>query len=195
MAHFKQNTDKNLIFHGNSLFNYGNNNLAFGNSISNYVRDNLFNKKAVFDYSLGGKTTTQIVSEFPTRIAPYFRANDVYIFWDVVNDLNTGKTVAQTLASSKTLATLAKAQGYKVYTLTSININNTIVEPLRIQYNTSLLADTSFWDGVIDLTTISVLNNTNSYQNTTYYNADGTHLTTAGYNLIGQKILDSVNFN
>jgi lysophospholipase L1-like esterase len=194
MAHFKPNTDKKIIFHGNSLFNYGNNNIAFGNSISNYVRDNLVNKKSIFDYSQGGKTTTQIVSEFPTRIAPYFKVNDVYIFWDGINDLNTGKTVAQTLASSKTLATLAKAQGYKVYTLTCTSVNNVVVEPLRIQYNTLLLADTSFWDGVVDLTTIGVISDLNAYTNTTYFNADGVHFTTAGYNLIGQRIIETITF-
>jgi len=194
MAHYKPNTDKKIIFHGNSLFNYANNNLPYGWAVSNYVRDNLVNKKSIFDYSQGGKTTTQIVSEFPTRIAPYFKANDVYIFWDGINDLNTGKTVAQTLASSKTLATLAKAQGYKVYTLTCTSVNNVVVEPLRIQYNTLLLSDTSFWDGVVDLTTIGVISDLNAYTNTTYFNADGVHFTTTGYNLIAQKIIDSITF-
>lgn len=193
MAQYRPNTDKNIIFHGNSLFNYGNGNVGNGWEVSNYVRTNLNIKRPVFDYSLGGKTTTQIVTEFTTRIAPYFKVGDIYIFWDAINDLNTGKTVAQTLASSKSLATLARAKGYKIYTLTCINVNNVTVEPLRLQYNIALLADTSFWDGVIDLTTISVLQLTNSYLNTTYYNADGVHLTTAGYNLVANKILETLN--
>jgi hypothetical protein len=195
MAHYKQSTDRNIIFHGNSLFNYGNANLVSGWAVSNFVRTNLANKKAVFDYSQGGKTTSQIVTEFPTRIAPFFKRGDIYIFWDTINDLNVGRTVAQTIVSTKAAAELAIAQGYRVYTLNCININNAPVEASRLLYNAQIVLETPFCDGIIDIASISVLNAANSFSNPTFYNADGVHLTTAGYNLIGQKIIDSINVN
>lgn len=196
MAQYKPNTDKKIIFHGNSLFHLGNNNLFYGNAVSNYVRTNLVNKKAVFDYSYQGKTTRQLTTEFPSVVAPYFKSGDILLHWELTNDLNSGQTPAQCLANEIAYCQQAKAMGLKVYILTCIPRNPTFISDAnRVALNALILADTTFCDGVIDVTLMTEFSLATSYLNTTYYNADGTHLTTTGYNLIGQRILDSVNFN
>lgn len=199
MAHYKPNTQKKIVFHGNSLFHLGANNIFYGNAVSNYVRSGLVtanNQAPVFDYSYQGKTTRQLTTEFPTVVAPFFKANDILLHWELTNDLNSGQTPAQCLVNEKAYCAQAKAMGLKVYILTCIPRNPTFISDAnRIALNALILADTSFCDGVIDVCTLTEFSTALSYQNTTYYNADGTHLTTAGYNLIAQKILDSINFN
>lgn len=178
------------------MFHWGNNNLPYGNAVSNYVRDNLPTKRAVFDYSFQSKTTRQLRDEFPSVVAPFFKSGDILIHWELTNDLNTGQTPAQALVNLKSYCSQAKAMGLIVYVLTCIPRNPTwISNANRLSLNSLILADTSFCDGVIDVCAMAEFNEASDYTNTTYYNSDGTHLTTAGYNLIGQKILDSVNFN
>lgn len=196
MAHFKPNTDKKIIFHGNSMFHLSAGNIFYGNAVSNYVRTNLVDKKAVFDYSYQGKTTRQLTTEFPTIVAPYFKPNDVLIHWELTNDLNSGQTPAQCLANEIAYCQQAKAMGLKVYILTCIPRNPIYISDVnRLALNALILSDTSFCDGVVDVTLIPEFSLATSYLDTTYYNVDGTHLTTTGYNLVAQKILDSVNFN
>jgi lysophospholipase L1-like esterase len=199
MAHYKPNTQKKIVFHGNSLFHLSANNLFYGNAVSNYVRSGLTtagNKAPVFDYSFQGKTTRQLTTEFPTVVVPYFKSGDILIHWELTNDLNSGQTPAQCLANEIAFCQQAKAIGMKVYILTCIPRNPTFIsDASRLALNALILADTSFCDGVVDVTLMTEFSLATSYLNTTFYNADGTHLTTTGYNLIGQKILDSVNFN
>jgi len=189
------NNDKKLIFHGNSLFEFGASNLRIGNAVSNFVRDNLVTKRAIFDYSFVNKTTRQLRDEFPTLIAPYFKAGDVLVMWDLTNDLSSGQTPAQALVNVKSYCAQAKAMGLKVYILTCIPRNPaSLNDANRVTLNNSIMADTSFCDGVIDVTTITEFSTSASYLNTTFYNVDGVHLTTAGYNLIGQRIINSITF-
>ena len=116
--------------------------------------------------------------------------------WELTNDLNVGQTPAQALVNLKAYCTQAKAIGLKVYILTCIPRNpSSLSDANRVALNGLIMADTSFCDGVIDVTLMTEFSLSTSYLNTTFYNADGVHLTTAGYNLIGQRILDSVNFN
>lgn len=181
------------------MFHLSANNLFYGNAVSNYVRSGLTtagNKAPVFDYSFQGKTTRQLTTDFPTVVAPYFKSGDILMHWELTNDLNSGQTPAQCLANEIAYCQQAKAMGMKVYILTCIPRNPTFISDAnRLTLNSLILADTSFCDGVVDVCTLPEFNEFSDYLNTTYYNADGTHLTTAGYNLIGQKILDSVNFN
>lgn len=199
MAHYKPNTQKKVIFHGNSLFHLSANNLFYGNAVSNYVRAGLKtanNQAPVFDYSFQGKTTRQLTAEFPTVIAPFFKSGDILIHWELTNDLNSGQTPAQCLVNEKAYCAQAKAMGLIVYILTCIPRNPTFISDAnRTALNALILADTSFCDGVIDVCQLAAFNSALSYLNATNYNADGTHLTTVGYNLIGQNILDLINFN
>lgn len=195
MTYFKPNTDKKLVFHGNSLFHLGANNLFYGNAVSNYVRDNLPTKRAVFDYSYQSKNTRQLTTEFPTMVAPYFKSGDVLIHWELTNDLNVGQTPAQALSNEIAYFNQATAIGLKVYILTCIPRNPTwISDANRVALNTLILAEPTFAGRVIDVTLMTEFSTATSYLNTTFYNADGTHLTTAGYNLIGQRIIDTITF-
>lgn len=198
MASFRPNTTKKVIFHGNSLFHLSAGNVFYGNAVSNYFRGLLKtanNISPVFDYSYQGKTTRQLTTEFPTAVAPYFKSGDILIHWELTNDLNAGQTPAQCLVNLKAYCTQAKAMGLVVYVLTCIPRNPTFISNSdRLTLNSLILADTSFCDGVIDVCTLSQFDNGSDYTDTTYYNADGTHLTTSGYNLISQKIYDSVTF-
>lgn len=199
MTHFKKNTQKKIIFHGNSLFHLGVNNLWYGNAVSNYVRNALIaanNQSPVFDYSFQSKTTRQLRDEFPSVVAPFFKSGDILIHWELTNDLNMGQTPAQALVNLKSYCSQAKAMGLIVYVLTCIPRNPTwISNANRVALNSLILADTSFCDGVIDVCSLTEFSTENSYTNTGIYNPDGTHLNTVGYNLVGQFVYDNIIFN
>ena len=184
-----------LVLHGNSLCNLGgspNTYILFCFSTSNRIRTNFIgNLKApvIQDYSIQGKTTAQLISDFPTRVQPFVNKNDIIIVWELVNSLRNGATPAQTLIDLKAYCTLAKQYVNKVYTLTCAPDGKLgFSDSDRLILNALILADQSFCDGVIDICQRPEFNNVSDALNTTYYHVDSLHYTTAGYNVVGDFI-------
>ena len=190
---------KKLIFDGNSLFNLlGKASTPYvlnGFSVSSRVRSNNITggKNAVIhDYSVQGKTTVQLTSDFPTKVQPYINKNDVLIFWELTNDLASGQTPAQCLTNLKAYCSLAKTYCKKVYILTCIpDDSGRYLDADRLTLNSLILADTSFCDGIIDICALPEFDALADASNTTYYQTDKLHLTLAGFNLVGDTIYNN----
>jgi hypothetical protein len=186
---------KQIVFHGNSLFNYSNGNTRYGFTVSKTVRG-LINNKVINDYSYPGKTTLQLIAEFPTVVAPFVHEGDILIFWEHTNDLTTAignRTPAQALQDAKDYVTLAHNAGLIVITLNVIPRSSaSFTDAKRLSFNALLDADHSWCDEYINICAEPEFDSDSDKLNTTYYNADEIHLTTAGYTIIANKIHDKL---
>lgn len=187
---------KQIVFHGNSLFNYSNANTKYGFDVSNTVRGLLSTPMVINDYSFPGKTTLQLISDFPTVVAPFVHEGDILVFWEHTNDL-TGtlgnRTPAQALQDAKDYVTLAHNAGLIVISLNVIpRLNTSFTDAKRLSFNALLDADHGWIDEYIDICAEPEFDSNSDRLNTTYYNADEIHLTKAGYTVIANKIYDKI---
>jgi len=187
---------KQIVFHGNSLFNYSNANTRYGFTVSSTVRGLLSTPMVINDYSFPGKTTLQLIAEFPTVVAPFVHEGDILIFWEHTNDLTTSlgnRTPAQALQDAKDYVTLAHNAGLIVISLNVIpRLNTSFSDATRLAFNALIDADNSWLDGYINICAEPEFDANADRLNTTYYNADEIHLTTAGYTIIANKIHDKL---
>jgi lysophospholipase L1-like esterase len=186
---------KRVVFHGNSLFHLRQGNVLNGFAVSTLVRPQLTGV-VVQDYSYQGKTSAQLLAEFPTVVQPYVNKGDVIVFWDGRNSManNIGNlSPANALIDAKAYCANAISLGLKVITLTCIPTSTTYVADAdRLTFNTNMLADTSFCNAVVDPCALTEFNSVADLSNATYYNADQIHLTTAGYTLIANLLAPTI---
>lgn len=87
-----------IIFDGNSIFNKDGANAIEQKYISSRIRDQLpldgYFKLPVFDFSVSGKTTQQLISDFPTKVAPSIRTGDIVVFTEMTNDVGVNAVTA-----------------------------------------------------------------------------------------------------
>lgn len=182
---------KQLIFDGNSLFSRGNGNTANSQeaSIACYAAMT-GSKPPIFNYGVSGKSITQLISDFPTKIAPYLRRGDILVFNEMTNDLATNTSTLTTKNDLLQYRDSVRAHGAKfiVVTMTARNTGYAGIETDRLALNAWINANTSEFDGIVDAGGDSHFNSIAATANTTYYNADTLHFATAGYTLYGQLI-------
>lgn len=183
---------KQYVQYGNSLFHLSQGNVYYGFGVLTQLRSILSPKPPMNDYSYQGKNTQQLIADFPTVVAPYIHSGDVITICEGVNDLavsNGNQTPAQALANLKTLSSLIQAKGCISVLLTCVPIDNTyVVDADRLALNTLILADTSFWNHVIDLTTETIFDTYTDVNNTTNYETDKRHHKTVAQVVIANRI-------
>ncbi len=183
---------KQIVFHGNSLFNYSNANTRYGFTVSSTIRGLLSTPMVINDYSFPGKTTLQLISDFPTVVAPFVHEGDILVFWEHTNDL-TGtlgnRTPSQALQDAKDYVTLAHNAGLIVISLNVIpRLNTSFSDATRLAFNALIDADNSWLDGYINICAEPEFDENADRLNTTYYNADKVHLKDAGYAIVGSVV-------
>ena len=144
-----------------------------------------------FSLGVGGQTIEQMRADLATEVYPLATGDrNVYFGWEGTNALSGGgQTPAQAAASYEALFGEVKSNGFdKAVVTTTIprttdaRANNNINS-----LNSLVLANYAAWgvDAVADPTLRAEFDDPADTENTTYYNGDKTHLTDAGYNLIG----------
>lgn len=146
--------------------------------------------------AISGNTTQQRTAAFLTEAAPLFSVGygmNVITFFEVVNDVVTNAvTLDQAIANVQAYVRLARRIGFKVMLATPTPTNNTgnganTIIPL---FNTWLRANPLWSDfPIVDLAANASLSNPS---NLTFYNADGLHLTDAGYAVMAQLFHDAI---
>lgn len=191
---------RQIVFDGDSLSNQGASLLVGGMRYPTTTQSSIVSsgKKYAFqNYSIGGRQTHVLVSEFDTKIAPWVSPNDILIMWEITNDLGQGalgnKTAAEAIQNLANYTAKARAKGVFLVYLTMIARDMAgdpvDLETKRIEVNAELRNNTStYCDLLVDVGGLSVFDSQADCANTTYYHADKCHLTNTGYDLIASTV-------
>ena len=198
---------KKVIFHGNSLSNFGNALVIAQESFPRQCYASILALNRGWGYynaySSGGRRTYEMTAAFDTEVGQNCRARDILIFWEICNDAHdkitdtTGAAIYQDV-----LDYFAAAAPYNLVKvcLTGIPRNYPSLDDATITdrifaCNALMRANSSPpWDLLIDVAALSQFDASADTTNTTYYNnLDQTHLTTAGYALIATTVYNAIN--
>lgn len=180
---------RTTFFIGNSLMNYSSGNVAYGGALPNaaYVTIISTRKTAMQNYSVGGKQTAQMITEFPTVLQPFLKPRDIVFFWEIANDLGV-VNAAQAYTNCQTYCGLVRAMGAKVVIATSIPSGGPN-EAAKATVDGNIRSNwASFADGFCDFRAVTHFQVAADSTDLTYYNVDGTHLTTLGYNTLAAVV-------
>lgn len=187
---------KKLIFDGNSLFNrsLANTTSGHGAPLACYAAMT-GTKPPMFSYALGGRTVQQLIDEFGTKIAPYIKPNDILVFNEATNSLQSLQNKDSVYNQIVRYSNLVHAKGAKIVVLTltarTVAAGYGNFETDRLALNV-LIRNSSSFDAVCDVGGLTEFNSTAAAGNATYYNADGLHLESAGTTLYGQTIQPTI---
>lgn len=139
-------------------------------------------------YAVSGRTGTQLLSDIPTKVAPYLRPKDVVVFTEITNDIAAGLTPTQAYNNVISCRDLVRAKGAYFVIATAIARNGT-GDPANITANIQAANDLirnnpSAFDGIADMGAVTYFINTSDCSNTTYYFTDLIHPTNLGYDLL-----------
>jgi len=180
---------RNIIFEGNSLFNYMSN---AGGLFGFYIPQGVYNNVkgsyvlAYTSFAISGRNQTQINSSISTNIAPLVKFKDVIIVWEGTNDLYTNGLSGQAAYDNlTTYVNMVRAYGAIVIVCTVIardGATDSADLMTRIgDYNTLVRNNAgSLGITVCDLAADPLFDTRADASNATYYNADKIHQTTAG---------------
>jgi lysophospholipase L1-like esterase len=188
---------KQIIMHGNSLFNlYANTTTQGGHYCATKVYENLIagnvQKLALVNLSINGNPTTTKINNWNTQTLPVIKADDVVVLWEITNDVNVNAlSGAQAYANLVTFANLVRGVGAKIVCCTAIprnNVSDTDQNARNFDCNTLLRSSSGVFDLVVDLNTDTRFDAQSDANDATYYQADKLHLTTAGSDIIASMI-------
>lgn len=143
----------------------------------------------VYNLGVGGQTVVDMLADQSTQVLPHYGvwSNHTVVIWGGTNDLSSGATAAATFAVLQSYVTALLAAGFRVKVLTMVKRGTGgALETKRVDYNA--LINASGWD-VID---VGARAEFSDVTNTTYYQADQTHLTTAGYAIVAGLVSDAL---
>lgn len=195
---------RQIIFDGNSLSMQGTSTVMNGMRYPAAVYSSIVssNKTYTFqNYAIGGRQTHVLVSEYDTKIKPYIGSNDILIMWEITNDLAQGalgnRTAAQAIQDLADYTAKARSSGVFLVYLTMIARNMSgdpaDLETKRLTVNAELRNNISnYCDLLIDVGALPEFDTVADCNNTTYYNADKTHLTITGYDLIATTVYNAI---
>ena len=152
-------------------------------------------------FGTSGHQITNIQSDAATQVDTVLgttSARKVLVVWCGRNDMaDAARTPAQAVADLVTYVTGRKATGLydDIYCVTCIPSLNTTLTATLLSFNTLLLASqnggalqTAGCSGVVNLNTLPEFDADGDYNNTTFFNADKVHLTTAGLALVANRV-------
>lgn len=154
--------------------------------------------RVVKNHGVGGQTTNDMISLYPTKIAPRFvaGARNKLVAWEVRNAMHLGgKTPRQAVDDLWTYVGLAKATGWQVYVCTviaSVASAPNLTDAKIAEANGYIRAEAAAQGvTVIDLAADARLSDDT---NTTYFDGDQVHLTTAGYGVVAALVKTALGY-
>ena len=201
-----KNGNRRVFFDGNSLTNQSQNGLVGGQRYPTTCYSSLVsaNKKvSYFNYGIGSRRTATLTSEFGSKFAnTMLRPNDIVVFWEITNEAHDFTTDTQGTALYANVVEYcnqARSYGAKVVVVTGIARDMTGFDDANITdrifaCNALIRANWStFADAIADVALLPQFDTKSDTTNTTYYNADQTHLTDVGYDLIAGTVYTAIN--
>ena len=149
-----------------------------------------------FNAGVGGQDTADMLDRGAEYVDVHYDGTKPYnicVAWETVNDISGMKmTAAQSLANMKAYCLARRAAGFRVIVCTGLPSVHVDYEEQRQIYNATLRSTyTDFADGIADLAADPRIGDSGDEHNATYY-VDGTHMTTAGYNLVGDIVATAI---
>ena len=199
-----RNKNINLIFDGNSLIVSSGGNILGGMRTPKTCYDALIvanRRLALCNIGLGGTRTAERTSTFISRLPAQANEGDIVIFWEICNEAHdfTSDTDGTALyANVVAYCNQARARGFKVVIMTGIARDYPAFDDANITdrifaCNALIRANyTSFADAIADVALLTPFDAKADTTNTTYYNADRTHLTDTGYDLIAGTVQTAI---
>lgn len=201
----RKKTFRRIIFHGNSLSDFGNgfvlNVQRFPTSC--YTSIIALNKGIVYHnaYSAGGRRTYQMTADFAVEVGINSSPNDLLIFWEICNDAHdkiTDTDGTEIYQDVLDYCAVAATYGLKIVVLTGIPreypaLDDPGITDRIFACNALMRANGDPpWDLLIDVAALTQFDNVADINNTTYYTSDKTHLTNTGYDLIATTVYNAL---
>ncbi len=185
-----------VIVDGNSLTQKDGTDLNFKYRMPLTLFSTLRTNNKIFGgqhYGISGKRTSQLITDFPTKIAPYLKPNDIVVLWEITNDIGSGGVTAQQAYDNVvTYVNLIRALGAKCVVVGFIARDfagdAADINTRGFACNALLAANPNVYDGFVDVGTNTAFDTKADASNLTYYLADKIHLTNVGYDLIATLI-------
>jgi hypothetical protein len=144
-------------------------------------------------YNLGVfSQSTESMNTNPRDVFQTYHAmskQNICLFWGGSNDIDSGASGQTAYDRAVTFAQRAKNVGFTVIGITLLPraSANSAYDTERLDYNARLLADTTNFNAIVDVT-VHTFTDASIITNTTYYQTDQIHLTAAGYTIIAQHV-------
>ena len=181
-------SQRNIIFHGNSLFSTIAGTTTNGGRYCEMKIYNVIitanNKLNGIFFSIGGDPTTTKINNWNTQTLPAIKKNDIVILWEITNDVSVnGLTGLQAYNNLVTFANLVHGVGAKIIVGTAIARNNAAdgdKYTRNSDCNALVMADNSTFDLKINIGGHTNFVNATDADNTIYYLTDKIHSTQRG---------------
>lgn len=155
----------------------------------------LSNESAARTVATSGHKISDMITDYPTQVAPLYRPQSfkksTVVLLGGSNDIQN-ESVATAYSRLQTYWALCRATGFQVVACTLPAGNPTgstnPYNDYRNALNTLILSDTSLYTAVARLDQNANIGQDGDQDNTTYFNADKTHFTTAGYTEIATVV-------
>jgi hypothetical protein len=153
----------------------------------------------IYNCGVGGKFVSNLITDYPTVVRPkynYTTTNNICIIFGGINDIAyLPATADSTFKRYKRLCLLAKADGWKVIsvTLPSFHDESTYEANCRLKYNDSIRINyLSFSDFLADIGADANMGQNGQWEDLTYYQGDVCpHPNNAGNIIMTNIILNS----
>lgn len=183
-----------LIWDGNSISNYSNTNSLNGFYLPITTYNLLYSDGKKFAsqyYPVSGKATYMLVNDFPTKIAPILRKNDVVVLWEITNDMHYDYTAQQGFNHLVDYANLVHSKGAKIVVVNYIARDYPGDAPdintRGFGVNTLISQNPQHFDGIVDVGSKSIFDNAADCSDTNFY-TDKLHLTARGRDTVAQSV-------
>lgn len=180
-------TPKMFIVDGDSLSTtYGGGSLSFPTQLGTLLGSSWEH----INFAVAGQTVVSMLADVVGQVDWEYdavRTKDIVICWGGINDVVGADTAATVYANISSYCSGRRSAGFKVIVCTIIPAASATGanETKRQAVNTSIRSGwTGFADALCDLTTDPNIGDTGSTSNTTYYQADGIHLTDVGRGIV-----------
>lgn len=152
------------------------------------------------NFGISGQITPTMTANAPTHIDPLYDASltqNIVIVWEGTNDLKQGATAAAAYANLVAYCQARQAAGWTVIILTILPRSGVGTPPTfnadRATINTNIRNNyATFAAAVADVAANTDIGEDGDSDNPLYY-SDGTHMTTAGYNIVAGIVAATVN--
>ncbi len=185
-----------IIFWGNSL-TYGSGASGPAGRYPNQVIAALSGSYAWTNQGIGGQTTTQMLATQDADSSNQYtslRPKTGLVIWELRNDIaNGGVSAATAYANYATLCQKARDRGFVVVAVTCLPSSG-LSDATRATVNANIAANyASFAHALADVAADTTIGQNGQNTNLTYYNADGIHMTDAGYTIVAGLVKTALN--